>query len=682
MFTFINVYVLSFLFAVLVPILIHLFNKKRKKRIKFSSIRFLKLLEKQRLRRLKLYEYLLIIIRSLIILALIIAFARPTLISRSFFSDNGARTTSVIIIDSGINMRSYDASGNRFERSNNRLKKLLTCFKTDDQVFVIQSSKPKDILTIPTLFTQTSASFSPGHWESSLKEAKKIFDKNPNFNRELFIISDFQFKNENFLEFIKTFEDIRVFFLKIGSSSIPNVGIDTVEIKNQLFELNKPIKIDVLLKSTGPLKTEPVEIHLFIDNQRVSHNRASFETNEKEVIPISFQPKQSGINSGYVEISDDDLLADNRYYFAFNIPSEIKTLFVNDNPSIYLKAAISSLSEESNIQVINEKYSSWARQNFQQYDIIFLSDFSRLSIPIISRLKEYLNTGRSLFLMPGPKTVPAEFNRDAISLGIFSKILQVFQTSTTSDFFQLNEPDLNHPLFTGLFRHNSPELSNPKFLRYFKFRLYPNDQVFLSYQNNDPFLFKTGSGEGRVYIFSSYIDDNWTDIQYRGLFLPLLSRLIQLASSNNTAVQSSVYVESEKLILSNLVTDAAEFFLIQPNGEKNRVIPTPVNQQYQFRLAQLSSPGIYQLFSDKTIISTIPVNVNTKSLNEPFVEISQLNNFDNIRTFSEEEPIEKSILEARFGSELWKAFIMFALILLLIELFFIKKMEGKREENQ
>ncbi len=678
MFTFINTSVLTLLFAILIPLLIHLFNKKRKKKIKFSSIRFLQILEKQRLKRLKLYEYLLILLRTLIILILIFAFARPTLMNKSFLSNRGARTTSVIIVDSGINMRGYDELGNRFKRSGDRLKTLLNSFNPEDQVFVIRTTKPKNILTNPLPSIGTNASFIPGQWESSLAEAKKLFDDNPNFNRELFILSDFQFQDKNFLEFIKSFRDLRVFFLKIGSTPIINIGIDTVEIKNQIFELNKPVNIDVHLRSTGPLKTDPVEVHLFVNNQRVSHNRTSLNKSEKTVIPLTFQPKESGLINCYIEISDDDLLSDNRYYFSIRIPAEIRTLFVDDDPSIFLKAAFSSLSEKTNIRTVREKYSSWARQNFQQFDIIFMSDFSRLSKPIISRLKEYLDTGRSIILMPGLKTLPVDFNQDFSTLGISSKILQIIQSSNKKDFFRLSEPDLNYRLFSGLFRLDSPQLSNPKFFRYFKFRSDPDDQIILSYQNNDPFILKTKRGKSNVYIFSSYIDDNWTDIQYRGLFLPLLSRLLHLGISNNAQIQSSVYAESAKTLSINLVTEAGEFYLLQPNGEKDRVIPTPVNQLYQFQLAQLNTPGIYQLFADKKAISAIPVNANTSSLNEPFVEINHLDDLEYVRIFSEDEMIEKSILEARFGSELWRLFIIFVLILLLFELFFIKKMEGKK----
>ena len=425
MFTFINTSVLTLLFAILIPLLIHLFNKKRKKKIKFSSIRFLQILEKQRLKRLKLYEYLLILLRTLIILILIFAFARPTLMNKSFLSNRGARTTSVIIVDSGINMRGYDELGNRFKRSGDRLKTLLNSFNPEDQVFVIRTTKPKNILTNPLPSIGTNASFIPGQWESSLAEAKKLFADNPNFNRELFILSDFQFQDKNFLEFIKSFRDLRVFFLKIGSTPIINIGIDTVEIKNQIFELNKPVNIDVHLRSTGPLKTDPVEVHLFVNNQRVSHNRTSLNKSEKTVIPLTFQPKESGLINCYIEISDDDLLSDNRYYFSIRIPAEIRTLFVDDDPSIFLKAAFSSLSEKTNIRTVREKYSSWARQNFQQFDIIFMSDFSRLSKPIISRLKEYLDTGRSIILMPGLKTLPVDFNQDFSTLGISSKILQI-----------------------------------------------------------------------------------------------------------------------------------------------------------------------------------------------------------------------------------------------------------------
>ena len=130
MFTFLNSIILSALFAALIPLLIHLFNKQKTKKIKFSSLRFLKKLEKRRLKKVKIYQILLIIIRTLLIIFLILAFARPTFAGAwSILQEPSTNTTAVVILDDGLSMRQYDSGGNRFNRALLKLNHVLKSFK-------------------------------------------------------------------------------------------------------------------------------------------------------------------------------------------------------------------------------------------------------------------------------------------------------------------------------------------------------------------------------------------------------------------------------------------------------------------------------------------------------------------------------------------------------------------------
>ena len=677
MFTFINAPILAFLVAIAIPIFIHLFNKQRKKKIKFSSIRFLQLLEKQRLKRIKIYDYLLIILRTLVVLTLILAFARPTFDTKPVFSQHSARTTSVIILDSGINMRRYDDLGNRYIRAQSILKRLLDRFNPEDEIFIIKSTSPDQILNDMSTITETTASFSHGQWSRSFIEAMKIFEDFPNFNQELNIISDFQFKENAFDKLISDNSEIRVFLIKIGTQIVSNLGIDTLEIKNQIFEINKPIQLETRILNSSVKKSEPIEVHLFVNQQRVAHKRILIEPGSMEKVALSFSPKTFGYLGGFIEINDDDLLADNRYYFTLKIPSEIKLLFIDNGPSVFLQAALTSLSKQTNVQIIKDKYNSWARQNFQNYDIIILGDFPLLKPPIVQRLKNYLNSGGSILLIPGMETIPSEFNRLTSSLGISATIEEFIQTTSKNEFYFLKEPNLNHPLFTGLFRSDNPELSKPKFYKYFKYSVSQDDHIILAYQNDDPFLIETEKSQGSVFLMSSYIDDGWTDIQYRGIFTPLLSRIFHFSASNASQIQLPTLVEQEKIVTVNYVSDSGEFYLKSPDGEKNRIVPVQENQNLHFHMNNLKIPGLYQISAGEKSISIIPVNASANAIHKPYIDLEKFDNLEMVRIFTEKDNFEEEIIQARFGSELWKLFIILALLLIGVELFVIKKMEGK-----
>jgi len=683
MFTFINTSILAFIFAIAIPLLIHLFNKQRKKKIKFSSLRFLQILEKQRLKRIKIYDYILILLRTLIILTLILAFARPTLTSKSIFTSKNARTTSVIILDTGINMNRYDEMGSRYSRAQSVLTRLMEKFNPEDEIFIIRSSFPAIVHKNQLSTTETNGSFIHGKWSNAINETMKIFKDNPNFNQELHIISDFQFQDNAFASLLPEFSDVRIFLIKIGSNVVSNLGLMNVEIKNQIFEVNKPIQLETQIINSTPDKTEPVEVHLFIDQQRVAHRRVSVDPMTTERVALSFSPKSVGHLSGYVEINDDDLLADNRFYFALKIPSEIKLLFIDDNPSVFLKAALTSLADQTDLKITMERYNSWARQNFLSYDILVLSNFSILSPSIKNRLKNYLDIGGAVLLIPGIGTTPAEFNRMASSLGISIVAKGLMSTAKENEFYYLKQPNLNHPLFSGLFRTEEPELSKPKFYRYFEFSITSKDQMILSFQNNDPFLIQANHQKGSIFILSSYIDDKWTDIQYRGIYLPLLSRIFRYGASHASQIQTPTMVEREKIVTINDISPSGNFYLKSPGGEKNRIVPRQMNQNFKFNLNNIKVPGLYHIFAGENIISSIPANAETHAIHQPIMDLDSIGEVESVQIFSENDDFEEAIIQARFGSELWKIFIFLALLFMGLELFFIKKMEGKvKKQNK
>ena len=78
MFNFLNTSVLFAAAAALIPLIIHLFSKRKVKIIDFSSLKHLKAMQRRQVRRLKIRQLLLLILRMLIILLVVLAFARPT----------------------------------------------------------------------------------------------------------------------------------------------------------------------------------------------------------------------------------------------------------------------------------------------------------------------------------------------------------------------------------------------------------------------------------------------------------------------------------------------------------------------------------------------------------------------------------------------------------------------------
>ena len=236
-------------------------------------------------------------------------------------------------------------------------------------------------------------------------------------------------------------------------------------------------------------------------------------------------------------------------------------------------------------------------------------------------------------------------------------------------------------MFNGLFRTSDPDIEDPRFYRYFKIISPAVAKRILSFQNGDPFLLQLDNREGLSFLFSSYIDDDWTDFQYRGLFLPILSRLIYFGISASSQADLSTQVGKERIVVTKNHRSSSKFYIQDSEGEKSTILPKIIDQTYQFKLFKLNKPGLYQIQAENQLISIIPVNCNISRINEPYIDLrSMTETIPLIKIFTEDQEFTESIRQARFGMELWKLCVILSLCLIVAELFFIKNMEGKRRK--
>src|SRR5438067_8955345 len=93
----------SFLFALIalaIPVIIHLFNFRRYKKILFTNVRFLTNIEQESKSRNRLRQLLLLLLRLLALACIIIAFAQPFLPQKKKMVNPGRNFISVYLDNS------------------------------------------------------------------------------------------------------------------------------------------------------------------------------------------------------------------------------------------------------------------------------------------------------------------------------------------------------------------------------------------------------------------------------------------------------------------------------------------------------------------------------------------------------------------------------------------------------
>jgi hypothetical protein len=451
--------------AVLFPLLIHIFNRQKVKKIFFSSLLFLRSLEKTRMRRVKIKEYLLLIIRSLIILLVVAAFARPA-IRGSFATKVGAhaRTSVVILLDNSYSMGYETKEGPVFKLAKEKAKKILQQLKEGDEAtLVLFASQPKLINPQPTYdfknlikFLDEEATLSAEKTDvlEALKQAYEILKNSKNLNQEIYLITDMEesgwssvrpslLSSEN--------KKAKLFLVDVSTPEKQNLCIEETDFGNQLIEKGKPFQISARIVNFSSQPVTNLLVGLYLDGKRVSQIDTDIEKGGKVTVKFTPSVEEAGIHTGFFELTDDDLLIDNRRFFAFKIPEKIDILLVGENErdTRYLNLALNPLNlTDASREATRMSKSALSGIDFNKYQVVILSNLSGLTDVQLTNLERFVQRGGGVFFALGDNIDP-EFYSNQIMKRFFDLNLSAPLSSTknTGGFFSLEKLDLDHPSF-------------------------------------------------------------------------------------------------------------------------------------------------------------------------------------------------------------------------------------------
>ncbi len=339
---FLNPLALIGLLAAGIPIVIHFITQRQKRIIEFSSIRLLKELQSSSLRTLQVQQWLLLALRVLAILLLVSAFARPAL--RFSFAGLGAQSagSTVIILDNSFSMELSDERGSRFKQAQQVAVQILRSLGNGDEASLIfladlhdtrYTQNTRDIGTLIQAVENARIGANQADVVSALRMSAGILTQARTVNKEIFLITDAQ-KNllpssvgHDSLEKHALLDDAtHLYILPIGlqsSADARNVSIDSLRVVSSLFQPNKPIEFNVLLNNHGNETIDNIVLNLSMNGERRAQRSVRLEAGQTRIVPISAEPRTTGLVRCEVNIDNDVLATDNHRYAGIIVPEYI-----------------------------------------------------------------------------------------------------------------------------------------------------------------------------------------------------------------------------------------------------------------------------------------------------------------------------------------------------------------------
>jgi hypothetical protein len=694
--TFLNPAILLGLIAASIPVLLHFLNLRKLKKIEFSTLTFLKALQKTKIRRIKLKQLLLLFLRILIITSLVFAFARPTIKSLSLGS-SAAKTTAVFIIDNTFSMSVVSGNGSYLNKAKHDAKLLLQNFNEGDEIAVIpvasaQSYDEKlqsNLSAVKKEIEQLSTSFKSNTLNSALVKAGQIIYESKNFNKEIYLFTDLQdgriYNSRDELSGLKNLlNDTRIYLLNINDKEAINLGVDSFFVNNQIFEKNKPINFTAFVKNYSNNSIDNSVASLFINGKRCAQQ--SFSAGSGQSVKLNFETTlaDTGLVETYVELEDDDINQDNKRFACFYVPDKINVLLLTDNPgdAQFIKLALSN--EGSQTFSITENYTSQiASLNLSKYNAIIF-----IGTGIINgggKLLNYLESGNGIILMPGSKSSIASMQSLFNNLNLPSPSNFIGQHNSSENSAGFGKIDLQNPLFQDIFESNSKsKIESPEIYYYARINPGSSGKTIIAMNDNSAFLSEFKIGAGKILIYNSAPVLSSGTFPLKSLFAPLMNKSVFYVSQTSGGKQN---IFAGGKIIANIQSAANNQLKIsKPNGGSEFVNTNSIANKKYFAFDGTDLTGIYKFYSGGKMIDYASVNCDPKESIVKYLSDSEFekyleeNNFDGkIIPVEPNDNFSKTVNQSRFGTELWKYFLIFALLLAIIEMFVAKS--SKKDLN-
>ena len=693
--TFLNPLVLIGLIAAAIPVILHLLNLRKLKTIDFSTLRFIKELQKTSIRKLKTQQILLLILRTLIIICCVLAFSRPTIKSSLPALGSHAKTSIIVILDNSLSMDVSDAGGNRFAKAKGLAKQIAMAMKDGDEMAflplsAIANQRKRLFSRNKEFLFKEINTCNPAHSTASindgLRASQGLLDASLNIHKEVYLITDIQQTQHASIlaDSLELFdEQTGVFIIPMQNGNpTTNISIDTILMMTTMFERGKSADIQTRLTNSGSSDIRGLIISMMFNEQRVAQKSIDIAAGTSMTVTLSAPPTTTGIIRVRMMIEPDALEHDNVRHAAFIIPPPpIVGAIASGTSAEFLRLATSNAMSS---------YATYAADqagtvNYEEHDIIIVA--GALNRNEVSRLDAFIQSGGTALIFPDDRFEPSEQIPTLTMLGLAPLQVQAFSERSPG---LCTSVDKQHPLFRGVFKGLEMETSlgdSPKI----KKALTGGGGQSLIQMQGGSFLTEVRRGEGKILYCAVPPSPAWSSLPFSGLLPTLLYRAMQYLSAKEMLTSELIAGDDAFTIIPTKAMKSPDQMvrISDPKGTESQVQGNTVPGGLSVRIGRLNSPGVYSIRSKEgESLTALTVNIPVQEGHLAYATEHDLlkaikqrvKQPSSVQLLNQSSRIGDSVAKAKVGTELWRLFLVLALCFAITEMVLARKVSTSTNE--
>ncbi|MEX2671720.1 MAG: BatA domain-containing protein [Phycisphaeraceae bacterium] len=715
--TFLNAMLLGGVAALAVPLIIHLFNRRRFRKVEWGAMHLLEQVVRVNRKRIKIEQIILLLVRCAIPVLLALAMARPVMTGWQPLPGETA-SSMIVMLDNSYSMDAGGTGRSNFAEAVDESAAVLGQLRRgSDAAVLLMGGGVESLLDEPTYDTANltqhlrslTAGFGPADAAGSLSFAAATIAPMSHAKRDMMIVSDFQRHDWEDVDsperqrLIELLGSLRVrpslTFMHVGAEVTDNVAVEDVQLSRRVVGVGQSVNVRARIRNYGDQGYQTLRIYCRVDGEERGVTQIPLGPNEQNQVLFSVEFEEPG--SQLIEVAveaADALRSDNTLQKAVAVLEKIPVLLVDgdrraqllESETAFLEIALqpyaaagaARLADLIETQVVNPD--ALAEADLDAVRVVVLANVEQLGGETLNRLRQFVEGGGGLMVFPGDR-IDFDWYNDVFAAEAGLLPMQMQQLVGGDEEADDAEP---MSLVAQRFEHaaletfNDPQqgkLTDGEVQQWYRLgrsaEAATDDRdvtIMARLENGDPLWVERRLGDGAIIQAATTADADWNNFPVRPFFVGLMQEMVTHLA---TTADPSRNVEAGRPIVAFLPEQLAgeRLTLIDPEGGRHAVKAEARNGRAIVAFRRTRRPGLYVLH----VPEADPIHfVATTSRRESALQ--QLN-ADELEQLAEQfgaEVVQSAEGYAaldhhrRHGRELWKAVLLAALAMLFLEMFF------------
>ncbi|MCB9591751.1 MAG: VWA domain-containing protein [Sandaracinaceae bacterium] len=573
------------------PVLAHLLRRRDLPVRWLPTVALLRRAEASSRRRMRLVDLLLLIARVLLVAALALAVAGPFLRVTLAYGDGTAASVAIVLDDSMSMTGRGDPTP--YEEARQRAITIVESLPAGSEVAIVLAGAPARVALARTDDLDAArAALSELHGDpargtdvlAGIERARHELAGARHVERRVVVLTDLA-RHARVSE-VPVAAGLHIEFEVVGEDA-PTANAAIVSARATPDPTTPDmVSIAVEIRASGGLEAETAELVLERGGTAIAN--ATVELNEqggRATLHAAIDPTDPGATLS-LDL-DDAIDVDDRRGVLIRPPAGARVLIVDGDPhpvrgddeARFLARALDLAPEhEGALQRRIVDPDTFAAMDLADAEVVVLANVPTPSRASVDRLREHVRGGGGLLIAPGD-----HFDARAM----IAALGNLWPTRPLDAI----SADVEGPFGAGddLVPAGASGLDRARTHRRITFEDLPvGAGAPLRFGDGSPAMVVAPYGDGRVAVFATTLDDDWTDLPYQPGFLPLVVRSMRMLSPSTST--SDAPLHSSEVVRMRAPAGARQVRLATPAGEAH--VYDDVEDEIAFE--DTATPGVYR----------------------------------------------------------------------------------------